>query len=161
LGLTGLAQICDCLPPRSGLKVWINLEVNMHVAWRRKALAVALGMFLTGTVMAQDGVWQGQEGHPMLRASLKNKEKNSKQNAAEVEVETQNIALVNLDIPSYGANDLGVLEYQVDQGPVLATADTLVMFRNLAAGKHVITVSLVSTNYKELGAKCELEVDIP
>jgi hypothetical protein len=143
------------------LEVWINREVNMHVCWRKQAVAVVLGIFLTGTVMGQDGVWQGQKGRPMLRASLKNKEKNSEQHAAEVEVETQNIALVNLGIPSYAANDLGVLEYQVDHGPVLATADSLVMFRNLTPGKHIITISLVSTNYKELGARSELEVDIP
>ena len=133
----------------------------MHVSWPKQTLAMALGILLTGTVMAQDGVWQGQKGHPMLRATLKNKEKNSEQHAAEVEVETQNIALVNLGISSYPANDLGVLEYQVDQGPVLATPDTLVMFRSLTPGKHVITISLVSTNYKELDAKAELEVDIP
>jgi hypothetical protein len=149
------------LPLLNGLEVWINLEINMHVIWRKQAVAVALGIFLTGTVMAQDGVWQGQKVHPMLRASLKNKEKNSEKHAAEVEVETQSIALVNLGISSYAANDLGVLEYQVDQGPVLATADTLVMFRDLTPGKHVITISLVNTDYKELGAKAELEVDIP
>jgi hypothetical protein len=133
----------------------------MHRVWQRQALAVVLGIFLTGTVMAQDGAWQGQTGHPMLRATLKDKEKNLEKHVAEVEVETRNIALVNLGNTSYSGSDLGILEYQIDQGPVLATADTLVMFRDLSTGKHIITISLVGNDYKELGAKTELEVDIP
>ncbi len=56
---------------------------------------------------------------------------------------------------------MGILEYQVDQALVLATADTRVMFRGLTTGKHTITVSVVSTEYKELGAKVVLEVDVP
>jgi hypothetical protein len=110
---------------------------------------------------AQEGVWQGEQDHPTLRATFRDKVKNAQKHAALVEVETRNIALVNLDTSSYGGSDMGTLEYRVDQDPVLATVDTLVMFRDLPSGKHSITVSLVSTDYKELGAKAVLEVDVP
>lgn len=115
----------------------------MHAGWRKPALAVVLGVLLVGMTGAQDGVWQGQKDHPMLRASLKDKEKNSENHIAEVEVETQNIALVNANV-SYRSHDFGILEYQVDQGPVLATDDTQVMFRDLTPGKHIITIALAS-----------------
>ena len=140
----------------------VEREVHMHAGWyKRLAIALLLGVFLTGAVAAQEGVWQGEQNHPMLRATLKNKDKNAEKHAAVVEVETQNIGLVTGDVSSYEGNDMGLLEYQVDQAPVLATADTRVMFRDLTPGKHTITVSLVNTEYRELGAKAELEVDIP
>jgi len=132
----------------------------MHVNWWKLTLALLLGILLTGVVGAQEGVWQGEQGHPMLRATLRAKDKNAQKHAALVEVETQNVGLVSLDV-SYGGSDVGLLEYQVDQGPVLATTDTEAMFRDLTPGKHTITVSLVTTEYKDLGAKAELEVDIP
>lgn len=132
----------------------------MHAGWRKPALAVIIGVLLVGITRAQDGVWQGQKDNPMLRASLKDKEKNSQNHVAEVEVETQNIALVNASV-SYRSHDFGILEYQVDQGPVLATDDTHVIFRDLAPGKHIITISLASADYKELRAKTQLEVDVP
>jgi hypothetical protein len=134
----------------------------MHAGWgKRSAIALLSGVFLTSVVAAQEGVWQGEQNHPMLRATFKNKDKNAEKHAAVVEVETQNIGLVASDVSSYAGNDMGLLEYQVDQAPVLATADTRVMFRDLTPGKHTITVSLVNTEYRELGAKAELEVDIP
>jgi hypothetical protein len=137
-------------------------EVHMHASWgNRLAIALLSGVFLTGVVAAQEGVWQGEQNHPMLRATFKNKDKNVEKHAAVVEVETQNIGLVTSDVSSYEGNDMGLLEYQVDQAPVLATADTRVMFRGLTSGKHTITVSLVNTQYKELGAEAKLEVDVP
>lgn len=110
---------------------------------------------------AQERVWQGEQDHPTLRATFRDKDKNAQKHAAVVEVDTRNIALVSLDASSYGGSDMGILEYQVDQALVLATADTRVMFRGLTTGKHTITVSVVSTEYKELGAKVVLEVDVP
>jgi hypothetical protein len=132
----------------------------MYVSWWKLTLALLLGVFLVGVVAAQEGVWQGEQDHPMLRATLRDKDKNAQKHAAQVEVETRNFGLVNLGV-SYGGSDVGLLEYQVDQGPVLATTDTEAMFRDLTPGKHTITVSLVNTEYKDLGAKAELEVDIP
>ncbi len=41
------------------------------------------------------------------------------------------------------------------------TAAVVVMFRELPQGKHTMTVSLVNADYKELGAKAQLEIDIP
>jgi len=134
----------------------------MHAGWeKRLAIALFLGVFLTGVVAAQEGVWQGEQNHPMLRATFKNKDNNAEKHAAVVEVETQNIGLVASDVSSYEGSDVGLLEYQVDQAPVLATADTRVMFRDLTTGRHTITVSLVNTEYKGLGAKAKLEVDVP
>ena len=129
--------------------------------WKQLTLALLVAVFFTGMVAAQEGVWQGKKDHPMLRATLKNKDKNAKEHAAAVEVETQNIGLVNPDILSYAGSAEGLLEYQVDQGPVLATSDMRIRFRDLTPGKHTITVALASTDYKDLGAKAELEVDIP
>ncbi|MGA7929060.1 MAG: hypothetical protein WCA20_24055 [Candidatus Sulfotelmatobacter sp.] len=129
--------------------------------WKQLTLALLVGVFFTGMVAAQEGVWQGEKDHPMLLATLKNKDKNAKERTAVVEVETQNIGLVTSDVSSYEGDDMGLLEYQVDQAPVLATADMRVMFRDLTPGKHTITVSLVNTEYKDLGAKAELEIDIP
>jgi len=134
----------------------------MHAGWeKRLAIALFLGVFLTGVVAAQEGVWQGEQNHPMLRATFKNKDNNAEKHAAVVEVETQNIGLVASDVSSYEGSDVGLLEYQVDQAPVLATADTRVMFRDLTTGRHTITVSLVNTEYKGLGGKAKLEVDVP
>lgn len=44
---------------------------------------------------------------------------------------------------------------------MLATSDTQIDFRDLTPGEHMITVALASTDYKDLGAKAELEIDIP
>lgn len=129
--------------------------------WKQLALTLAACVVLTGAMAAQEGIWQGEQNRPMLRATFRDKEKNAQKQTALVEVETQNIGLVNLDGSSYAGSDMGLLEYRVDQAPVLATADTRVMFRDLMPGKHTITVSLVNTEYKELGAKVVLEVDIP
>ena len=134
----------------------------MRAGWKKQTvLALLLGVFLAGAAVAQEGVWQGQNDHPMLRTTLKDKEKNAQKHAAFVEVETQNIGLALLGVSPFAGSDMGFLEYQVDQGPVLATSDTAVMFRNLTAGKHTITVSLVNTDYRELGPKAVLELEIP
>jgi len=128
--------------------------------WKPLTLALFLGSFLVGGAAAQEGKWEGQKDHPRLRATLQEKDKNAKDHAAVVEVETQNIGLVDVDT-SYGGSDLGLLEYQVDQSPALVTEDTRVMFRDLNSGKHTITVSLLDTHYKDLGAKTTLDVDVP
>lgn len=134
----------------------------MRPAWKQQLMLVlSAGVFLVGTAVAQEGVWQGRNDHPMLRATLKDKDKNAQKHVASVEVETQNIGLVTVGASSYAESDMGLLEYQVDKGPVLATSDTTVMFRDLTPGKHTITVSLVNADYKQLGVRVELEVDIP
>jgi len=129
--------------------------------WKQLTLALLVAVFFTGMVAAQEGVWQGEKDHPMLRATLKNKDKNAKEHAAAVEVETENIGSVDPDVQPYAESGEGLLEYQVDQGPVLGTSARRVDFRDLTPGKHTITVALASTDYKDLGAKAELEVDIP
>lgn len=133
----------------------------MNAGWWKGILALLLGIFLTAALAAQEAVWQGETGHPMLRATLRDKDKNAQKHVAVVEVETQNIGLVDLGVSSYAGGDVGLLEYQVDQAPVLATPNTQVMFRNLTPGKHTITVSLVNPQYKEFGAKAQLEVNVP
>ncbi|HXZ81057.1 MAG TPA: hypothetical protein VEG30_14100 [Terriglobales bacterium] len=129
--------------------------------WREVTLALCLGGFLTGGLAAQEGAWQGQKDHPRLRATLQDKDKNAKNHAAVVEVETQNVGLVDVGAPGYGGNDVGILEYQIDQDPPVVTEDTRVMFRDLSSGKHTVTVSLLNTQYKEMGAKAKLDVEVP
>lgn len=71
----------------------------MHAGWwKQLTLALLLGAFFTGTVAAQEGVWQGEKDQPMLRATLRNKDKNAKERAAVLEVEAQNIGLVDPDV---------------------------------------------------------------
>jgi len=47
--------------------------IHVHASWgKRLAIALLSGVFLTGVVAAQEGVWQGVQNHPMPRVTFKN-----------------------------------------------------------------------------------------
>jgi hypothetical protein len=133
--------------------------------------ACVLAMLLTGSIQAAQQktladtdwtVWLGPSSGPQLRARLRDKDQNGAQHIAAVEAEVRNVFLDNPAnvVPQTGAV-VGVLRYQLDQCAPVVTTDTRLSFQQLAAGNHVITLTLVGLDNRALAPNANLQVTIP
>lgn len=146
----------------------------INVFGRRLAVLVGLGTLLMAgsthpaiaqvkTLAATDWTdWLGPDSGPQLRARLKDKDQNAAQHIAAVEAEVRNVFLDNPAnvVPQTGAV-VGVLRYQLDQCAPVVTIETQLTFQELAAGNHLITVTLIGLDNRALAPTANLQVTIP
>ena len=130
-------------------------------ALRWQALAFTLLFpLLILPMSAQEDSWQGPTNGPQLKAQLADKEKNASHRIAVVDVDVRNVTLT--DPISYGGGPgMGHLQFRLDNGPYLIPMSDRLVIEGLTPGKHTIEVSLADGSFRPMGAKTELEVQIP
>jgi hypothetical protein len=78
-----------------------------------------------------------------------------------VEVDVRNVTLTDPINFGGGMSDAGHLQYRVDNGPYILPMSNRLVFEGLTPGKHAIEVSLADSAFRPMGAKAELDVEIP
>ena len=122
-------------------------------------IAVAVAAVVAGSVVLYADV--AAPSKASLSAALVDAEHRALRKEAFVEVTVKGLKLVD---PSDGGRPKageGHLLYQVDSGPVFATAATRMAFLELAPGKRVIKVTLAANDHLPLGPARLLETTIP
>jgi hypothetical protein len=135
-----------------------------------RIMLVASFVFLlagaSGRAAAQDQ-YAGMQGTsdvvpPSLTAAFVDMDKKAAAKSATVEVKVRDIKLVDPDsvhgVPHAGQ---GHIHYRLDNGPTVATTALKLSFHGLAAGTHVLEVSLAANDHSPLGTPVILHVDVP
>ena len=127
---------------------------------------IGLAMVTTATAQATNpsSMSQAESQSPvqMFSAILVNPQNFARQRSVMVLVKVHGIRLVEpIEAQGQARPSEAHLRYQIDQGPIIATAATQLNFLDLGSGDHVITVQLAGNDEKPIGAQQLLTVSIP
>lgn len=135
------------------------IRPTLFLIWMAVLVPVAaLNAMAAGTHWTD---WLGPSGSPKLRANLKDEVPNAQAHVADVEVEVENVWLNFPDNISQSGATVGILRYEIDRCPPVATTETRIRFEHLTPGNHVISVELLGSGNRQLAPAAKLEVRIP
>jgi len=105
--------------------------------------------------------WLGPVGYARIRARLRDQSALARKDSAVVEVEVQNVFLDRFNPHPGNPSQRGLLRYQLDKHPPVATAQTRRRFDHLGAGEHTITIAVIGDDKRPITPRVKLHLEVP